>query len=153
MRHRVELIVPIKDRRRRRRVVTLRNVGLVGLVLLVALAAVSLRSEMRGRQPRNFGRVVGGAIPDVRSAPVEIVTEAPSSVVVEEGPLLVQPQPRMSEPDLIVVPEPRPIESVDPAIMGESELVVVGGPHGVSLERKAPTRPVLSGGFGRPRKQ
>lgn len=150
-----DLIVPIKDRRRHRRIVTLRNTAWLSLVLLIAFLAISIRSEMRGLGERSYGRIIEHAIPEVKQKPVEIVEEAPAQIEDQSAPdpLLLPPQQRehwlYGDPAGPVAPTVS--SAIAPAAAGD--VTIVGGPEGISIVRRERSRPVLSGGFGRPREE
>ena len=156
LRRRPDLIVPIRDRRQRKRYLTLKNFGLGMLVLTVLFIIISIRSEMRGRTPGEFGRLLGREMAtDINQKPVEVVREAPLPVddSTHADPLLVEPAARAQwlEGDatttVAVVPVVVPTQTVRSSA---SEVAVVGGPEGVNVVRKeARPKPVLSGGFGR----
>src|ERR1041384_7907759 len=53
-RHRPDLIVPIKDRRQRKRYLTLKNFGWFMLAAVVIFIGITIRSEMRGRSSGDY---------------------------------------------------------------------------------------------------
>lgn len=154
MRHRPDLIVPIRDRRQRKRYLTLRNVRNVLLVCLVAFVAISIRSELRGTGPASYGRLYERELaPPPEPKPVEVVREASPAVPDQTvaDPLLLAPAAReqwlrgdTTNPALGALP--RAEASV---ARGETRVAIVGGPEGVSVVRQERRKPVLSGGFGR----
>ena len=158
LRRHPDLIVPIRDRRQRRRYLTLKNFGIATAVLVVAFIIVSVRSEMRGRFEGDYGRLVQREIPSpVERKPVEVVQEAPAPVAdaTHADPMLIEPAARAQwlEGDptattTTIAPASMPV-TVASVRGGSGELVVVGGPDGVSVVRTERRRPVLSGGFGR----
>jgi hypothetical protein len=154
MSHRPDLIVPIRDRRRRRRIVTLKNFGILMAVLAVAFVAISIRSEMRGLTPHDYGRLFRREVPPpVEPKPMEVVKEAaPVDDQTRADPTLVEPMVRsqwlVDQAATTTTVAPSPVVSAA-AVRGESEVVVVGGTDGVSVMRREKRRPVLSGGFGR----
>ncbi len=136
-----DLIVPIHDRRKRKRYLTLKNAAIATFVCFIAFVAISIRSEMRGRGPVDYGgEKVSLPSPPPEPEPVEVVQEAPSSTFVEEQ--LGEPAP----PSLPPPPPPRPEAGVT---RGDS-VAIVGGPEGVAIVRQERRHPTLSGGFGRP---
>ncbi|HYC89952.1 MAG TPA: hypothetical protein VEO54_12125 [Thermoanaerobaculia bacterium] len=153
-RRRPDLIVPVRDRRQHKRYLTLKNFGWATLAGTVLFAGITIRSEMRGRTPGEFGRLLGRELAtDIVQKPVEVVHEAPPPVddSTHADPLLTEPAARAqwlegdaTATDVAVTPAPEPIRS------SASEVSIVGGPEGVSVVRKeARPKPVLSGGFGR----
>lgn len=154
MRQNPDLIVPIKDRRQRKRYVTLKNFGYVLIAALVVFLGITIRSEMRGTAPANYGRLVERELPRVEQKPTEVVSEAPivDSEQTHADPMLVAPMAReqwlraqSTETTAVAVP-PRAAAAM---ATGETDLVVVGGPEGVKVVQKERRRPTLSGGFGR----
>ena len=156
-RRRPDLIVPIHDRRQRKRYLTLKNFGLFTVVSVAAFAAITIRSEMRGMQPgggygRLFERIVG---PHVEPKPMEVVHEAPPPVddQTHPDPLLVEPAARAQwlQDDSSTATTATTVVPATTADVrgGQAEVAIVGGPTGVSVVRKERPRPVLSGGFGR----
>ena len=148
---RPDLIVPIRDRRQHKRYLTLKNLGIGAAVLAILFIAITLRSEMRGRTPGEFGRLFSREIPAIEQKPVEVVHEAPATVpdATHADPLLTEPAARAhwlegEAATVAAVPAQPPVRS------SASEVAVVGGPEGVTVVRKeARPKPVLSGGFGR----
>jgi hypothetical protein len=155
LRRRPDLIVPIRDRRQRKRYLTLKNFGWSMLALALLFLAITIRSELRGRTPGEFGRLFQREIAtDLEQKPVEVVREAPAPVddATHPDPLLVEPAARAqwlqddtaTTGTLVPPPAPMPVRS------SASEVSIVGGPDGVTVVRKeARPKPVLSGGFGR----
>jgi hypothetical protein len=152
-----DLIVPIRDRRQRKRYLTLKNVRNAMIVVVIVFAAITIRSELRGTSTADYGRLFERGIPTVEQKPVEIVHEAAPPVETQSAdPMLVDAMTR--EQWLTgAVDEPVKIEeigTVDTARWRtegavESGLAIVGGPDGVEVVQKNRRRPVLSGGFGR----
>ena len=151
-RRRPDLIVPIRDRRQRRRYLTLKNFGWTMLVLTVLFIGITIRSEMRGRTPGEFGRLFQREVDQkIEQKPVEVVREAPLPVddSTHADPLLVEPAARAQwlQGDTATTAT---VAAVPPVRSSASEVVIVGGPEGVAVVRKeARPKPVLSGGFGR----
>ncbi|HEX6084269.1 MAG TPA: hypothetical protein VF266_07075 [Thermoanaerobaculia bacterium] len=153
LRRRPDLIVPIRDRRQHKRYLTLKNLGIGAAVATLLFIGITIRSEMRGRTPGEFGQLFSRELPTVEQKPVEVVREAPLPVpdATHADPLLTQPAARAQwlegeTATVAAVPAPQPVTIRSSA----SEVVVVGGPEGVAVVRKeARRKPVLSGGFGR----
>ena len=151
-RHQSHLLVPIHDRRQRRRYLTLKNFGIVTLVLMALFVAISIRSEMRGRTSGEFGRLFQREVAlDVQQKPVEVVREAPAPVpdATHADPLLTEPMARAqwlqdenAAPAMLIptASEVRP---------NGSDVAIVGGSEGVTVVQQERRKPVLSGGFGR----
>jgi hypothetical protein len=156
LRRRPDLIVPIRDRRQHRRYLTLKHFAVFVAVATVLFIIITVRSEMRGRMPGEFGRLFQHEVAaDVEQKPVEVVREAPAvEDATHADPMLIQPAARaqwlQGDPTATTV-APVPPTAPPPVIRSSaSEVAVVGGPDGVSIVRKeARPKPVLSGGFGR----
>jgi hypothetical protein len=158
MRSRPDLIVPIRDRRQRRRVLTLRNVRNVLFAVTVIFVAATLYFEARGSRGGDYGRLYSAELPPrVAHKPAEVVSEATPAVAVQDAtnadPLLVEPMAR--EQWLRAEATPAPITSValtpaTPQVQPqEGDLTISGGPEGIVVARAPRRRVQLSGGFGR----
>jgi hypothetical protein len=155
-RHRPDLIVPIRDRRQRKRYLTLKNAGYAAIAAGVIFVGISIRSEMRGTTPANYGRLVAKEMPHVEQKPLEVVTEAP--IVDQEqthaDPMLIHANAR-GQLLQAQIPTPAPaVVAVPPRVAaamatGETDVVIVGGPEGVKIVQRERRRPTLTGGFGR----
>ena len=144
-----DLIVPIHDRRKRKRYLTLKNVGIAMLVCFVAFVAISIRSEMRGRGPVDYGGHESKLPPPPEPKPVEVIDEAPVSTFVQQQ--LGEPMPPPDPIPVAVEPPPAPANiSINASLTGGDDVAIVGGPEGVAVVQKERRRPALSGGFGRP---
>jgi hypothetical protein len=155
MRSRPDLIVPIRDRRQRKRYFTLKNFAIALGVLIVAFIAITIHSEMRGVGPANYGRLVDRELPPViEQKPLEVVREAPT-VATEQthaDPTLIEPMTReqwLHAQTETATPVDIPARAAAAVVSGETELAIVGGPEGVKVVQKERRRPTLSGGFGR----
>src|SRR5688572_3422600 len=153
-RHRPDLIVPIHDRRQRKRYLTLKNFAIAVVAAGVLFVGISIRSEMRGTGPANYGRLVAREMPQVvEQKPVEVVAEAPTvdQEQTHADPMLVQAAAREQ---WLQAQTTTPVVDVPPraaAAMatGETDVVIVGGPEGVKIVQRERRKPTLSGGFGR----
>lgn len=134
------------ERRQHVRIVTLRNFAWVTLAMLLGFAAISLRSELRGRHMHDYGRLVDHQID-------QTIERKPVAVVEESAP---PPQAQASSEAMVVVPvdappaQPAPVLSsqiVPPAPVRGDRVSVVGGPEGVTIVQHTGHR--LRGGFGR----
>ena len=155
-RRRPDLIVPIHDRRQRKRFLTLRNFLIVTVVCLVAFVVISTRSELRGLRPGEYGGLLRREIPQVEQKPMEVVHEEPPAVgdATHADPMLVQPAARAQwledeSATAEVVPMTSAPVTTASITSGDADVAIVGGPDGVTVARKEKRRPVLSGGFGR----
>jgi hypothetical protein len=155
-RHQPNLLVPIHDRRQHRRYLTLKNFGIVTLVLMALFVAISIRSEMRGRTPGEFGRLFQREVAlDVQQKPVEVVHEAPAPVpdATHADPLLTEPMARAQwlqdqNASAMLIPAATTPVTTDVRPHG-SDVAIVGGSEGVAVVQQERRKPVLSGGFGR----
>lgn len=146
MSRRPDLIVPIRDRRQRKRYLTLRNFGIALAALLIAFILINIRSEMRGATPGDYGRLFGRQVPPVGPKPIEVVREEPPPVAdgTSPDPMLVE---RTAEAQWLE--EQGTTAPVTASVRGQAEVAIVGGAEGVTVVRKEKRRPVLAGGFGR----
>jgi len=171
-RKRTDLIVPIRDRRRGRRILTTRNVLGAAVVAILAFTAITIRSQLR-KPTGDYGRLFGqqvSATPAVATAPASIVMEGPASSVSDQtaaDPMLlsgsardqylgVHPQEPAATPAAApsapgFVPVPAPANPAPQSAAGSPEHVtIVGGADGVKLVRKPADHPVLGGGIFKP---
>jgi len=135
------------ERRRHIRIVTLRNFAWFTMVSLLLFAAISLQSELRGRRMQDHGRLTGR---QVETTPVE----KPVEVIPEATPAQSTPAQTMTIVPAEPQPQPQPLPTtmampVAPPQGGDSRVVIVGGPEGVTIVREPRRRPLLAGGFGR----
>lgn len=137
------------ERRQHIRIVTLRNFAWCTMAFLLVFAAISLRSELRGRHMHDYGRLTPRQViqEKVETQPVEVVNEgAPSAPLASLAPQMVTEQST-------IVPAPSDTPMTAPAAMqprGDARFAIVGGPEGVTIARHDRSRPILRGGFGRP---
>ena len=144
------------ERRKRKRILTLKNAGWAAVVLFVAIVAVSIQSEMRHGVSGGYGRLLGKqvATDSVAKPKFDVVKEAPVADETAADPLLIAPAAR--EQDLGVtngaiqqaatnVTTAQPLD----APRG-GHVAIVGGADGVTIARgTGETRPVLAGGIFR----
>lgn len=153
---RPDLVVPVRDRRQHRRILTLRNFGLALLAFVAIFAGITITANLRKPSSTGYGRLYGprvqplaaverkpevireGQITDAAGAdPTLVAAQARSQILMAEDP--TQPQP-------VIAPQgSAPLIGHD----ATGRLVVVGGPEGVKLVQQQGTKPVLGGGFGR----
>ncbi len=154
LRSKPDLIVPIRDRRQRRRYLTLKNFGYAALAAGVIFVGISIRSEMRGTGPANYGRLVAREIPPVEQKAVEVVTETPTvdQDQTHADPMLLQTaareqwlQAQTTTPVAVDIPQ----RAAASMASGETDVVIVGGPEGVKIVQRERRKPTLTGGFGR----
>ena len=158
---RLELIVPIRDRRQGRRFLTLRNIRNVLLVLAALFVVITIGAKLRGTKASDdFGRLYGRQVQSTTTVPKhpEIIQEGtPIADDNSADPMLLAPQARAqlllsqsNVPQTTTVTAPPAMQSsaVDPGT-NTPHVAIVGGPEGVTLARENRPRPVLSGGFGK----
>ncbi|HET7706994.1 MAG TPA: hypothetical protein VFM36_12985 [Thermoanaerobaculia bacterium] len=152
-------VVPAVERRTHRRIVTLRNFGIATVVILLIVAVLNIRSEMRDTTgDEDFGRLYGREMkkaPPVTPAPI---TERPVVAPVDESasadPFSLESAAReqyLGTPTL--TPEPVTTATMTTTIAptgSEADVRIVGGPEGVGLIQEERKKPQLGGGFGRP---
>ncbi|HET7435810.1 MAG TPA: hypothetical protein VFN10_13960 [Thermoanaerobaculia bacterium] len=159
VRRRPDLIVPIRDRRQHRRLLTFRNIRNAVLVIVAIFAVITIRSEMRDTTSGEFGRLYGdevGKPAEVKR--VEVVAEAPPAPVPDQiaaDPMLTAPAAReqwlhdQPQTTAAVMTPLAPVAPVTQApVQGDSRVAIVGGPEGVSVVQESRHAPLLRGGFG-----
>jgi hypothetical protein len=156
MRQRPDLIVPIRDRRAQRRILTWKHIRWALLAMIILFVGVTVASDLRRTSTGDYGRLFGKQIPgqpEVVTRTVDVVREAPVPDQTAADPLLVAPAAR--EQYLGVTdsaPQPAVSEAnVTPPLQGHAA-TIIGGPEGVTIVHgEAPRKPVLSGGIFRQR--
>jgi hypothetical protein len=153
-----ELIVPIRDRRQHRRILTLRNFWKAMLVMIVIFAGITIEANLRKSKTSEYGRLYGKRVeqtPAVARKP-DIVQEGQINDANAADPTLVVAQARAQiltgEADNPLTSTATPPAPAPGAMIGHDNagrLVVVGGPEGVKLVQQNNAKPVLGGGFGR----
>lgn len=156
---RPDLIVPIRDRRARKRILTLKNFAIFVAVLVLLFAIITIRSEMRGSTIGDYGRLFQKeAAVEIEQKPVEVVHEAPQPVddSTHPDPMLTEPAARAQwlQDETAATTAAATAVPITPAqaarvTSGSAEVAIVGGNTGVAVVRKERKKPVLSGGFGR----
>ena len=152
-------VVPAVERRSRRRIMTLRNFGIAAVVVVLIIAGLNIRSEMRDTTgDEDFGRLYGREIkkaPAVTPVPVTERVVAPVDESPSADPFSLDAAAReqyLGTPSL--TPEPvittNPVVPVIPQGESETRVRIVGGPEGVELVKEERHRPQLGGGFGQP---
>jgi hypothetical protein len=156
------LIVPIRDRRQRRRILTIRNCAISMLSMAVLVAAISTYNAARRAPAGEYGRLFGSDAPATNSAISRNVDVIQEGTVYDErtaDPMLVAPaareQPPPANTNAPVAPPPRPAPVASPSAIGNVSghgTTIVGDGSGVAVVRPSTTtstatRPVLSGGI------
>jgi hypothetical protein len=161
-----EVIVPIRDRRQRRRILTLKNFRNAAVVLIALFAVVTIYAKFRTpKTADDYGRLYKGQIktPDVTPKQPEIVQEAgPIADADGADPTLLSAAARAQYlgTDSNVPAQtttattasaltPAPAETVS-TVQKDERVTIVDGTDGVSIAKEKRERPVLGGGFGKP---
>jgi hypothetical protein len=153
-----ELIVPIRDRRQRRRFLTVKNLRNALLVILAIFAGITIEANLRKPATSDYGRLYGQKMQPTSSMPKkpEIVQEGQINDANSADPTLVTAQARAQiltgESDVPQTQTTAPAPPPPGTLVGHDNtgrLVLVGGPEGVTLVQQKDTRPVLGGGFGK----
>ena len=153
-----ELIVPIRDRRRGKRILTLKNARNVTLVALALVAGLMVYSEVRGPKThddygRLFNEQVSTPAPEVQRAP-QVVTEGQIPDQDHADPMLLSSAAREQylgvEPNTAsLVQTTTPVEAVDgPKPSIGDHVAVVGDANGVAVvQTSTEQRGTLGGGI------
>ena len=91
------LIVPIRDRRQRRRVLTIKNVAMTMLGIAVVIAAISIYSGARRSPAAEYGRLSGTEIASPNqdlAHKVDVVQEGSVADQAAADPMLIAPAGR-----------------------------------------------------------
>jgi hypothetical protein len=143
MRHSPELIVPIRDRRSRHRILTLKNFAKVVIALGIFFAGLTIQSDFRHpNSSAEYGRLLDKQVSshDVIEAKKDQIITAPIEDQTAADPLLVAAQAREQW-----------LHQETPAPVAQTDSSSVSGPSGIVIVRgKIDQRhPVLSGGIFR----
>jgi hypothetical protein len=157
------LIVPIRDRRQRRRILTIRNCAISMLSAAVIFAAISIYNEARHAPAGEYGRLFGSQVPATNTAisrNVDVIQEGPVDDQRAADPMLVAPAAReqllLANTNVPVAPiaAPKPPPVASPSAIGNvggHGTTIVGDGNGVAVVKPTTTstapRPVLSGGI------
>jgi hypothetical protein len=141
----------IPERRRHRRIFTIRNFVRLLLLGVVFLAGLSVEVTMRDHSG-DYGRLVNKEIPqnkDIQPRPQPVV-EAPPKPVADQSaadPLLLDSAAREQEflSTASITPQPPSVTTVGTG----NAVSVQGDPSGITIVRSkdVPKRPVLAGGI------
>ncbi|HLJ73410.1 MAG TPA: hypothetical protein VKU62_02410 [Thermoanaerobaculia bacterium] len=94
---RPDLIVPIRDRRQHRRILTLKNFGRAFIVLAVMFIGLTVYSTRSAKTANDYGRLFGKQVSSqttIATPKYEVVKEAPVNDQTAADPLLVDAQRR-----------------------------------------------------------
>jgi hypothetical protein len=152
MRRRPDLIIPIRDRRQRRRILTLKNFRWVLLAFIFFFLGVTIQSDLRhsetnGDYGRIFGKQVSSQVVITPKNP-DVVTETTIQDQTGADPLLLSAAARGQYLGVNVDPAlSRIAPAGEPAPHSEN---VVSGPNGVTIVRgQTEHQQTLSGGIFR----
>jgi hypothetical protein len=162
---RSELVVPIRDRRQHRRILTLKNFRNAIFVIIAIFAGITIVANVRKpkKTTDDYGRLYAPRVQSTSgvSKKPEIIQEGQINDATAADPTLIRAQARAqiltgesdpSEQPLVPTPAQAQPAAAPAGLVGHDaagRLVVVGGPEGVTLVQKPGTKPVLGGGFGR----
>ena len=156
------LIVPIRDRRQHRRILTIRNCAVSMLAVAVVFAAISIANEMRRGPAGDYGRLFGSQVapPNAGVArKVDVIKEAPVTDQNGADPMLVAPAAReqvlMANTNApatvatVTTIAPEPVKPAPPANAHGTS--IVGDGAGITIVKAPATstapHPVLAGGI------
>ncbi len=155
------LIVPVRDRRQHRRILTLKHFRNALFVIIAIFAVITIAANLRKSNKSDYGRLYAPRVESTTAVPKqpEVVEEGQITDATAADPTLVSAQARSQiltgEGDPT---QPQPVVATQTAaanapLIGHDaagRLVVVGGPEGVTLVQQPGRKPELGGGFGRP---
>jgi hypothetical protein len=162
------LIVPIRDRRQHRRILTIKNCAISMLSLAVIFASISIYNEARRTPAGEYGRLFGSQVPPANetiSRKVDVIKEGPVDDQRAADPMLVAPAAReqlllanTNAPAPVPVTVTTPVPVTTAAAIGNVSghgTMIVGDGNGVAVVHTSTAtstapRPVLSGGIFKP---
>ncbi len=159
-----KLIVPVRDRRSRKRIVTLKNFGWVVAALVVTFVGLTVWSSTRHNGSEGYGRLFGKQVARQNEIPqpkFDVIKEAPVADQTAPDPYLVEPAARAQylgveqasatagvQPIAIDQPVATSTQSLDAPRGGGKSVTIVGGSNGVAIVKRADgQKPTLSGGI------
>src|SRR4051794_32634529 len=142
------LIVPIRDRRQRRRILTIKNCAITMLSFAVIFASISIYNEARRAPAGEYGRLFRSQVPSTNTAisrKVDVIEEGPVDDQRAADPMLVAPAAR--EQLLLAntnvpapTPAPRPVATPPaPANVSGHGTTIVGDGNGVAVVHASTT--------------
>src|SRR3954471_1072140 len=152
------LIVPIRDRRQRRRILTIKNCAISMLSIAVIFASISVYNEARRAPAGEYGRLFRSQVPATNTAisrKVDVIEEGPVDDQRAADPMLVAPAAReqllIANSNVPVAPKPPVATPPAPANVSGHGTTIVGDGDGVAVVHASTTataaKPVLSGGI------
>lgn len=154
MTRRPDLIVPIRDRRAHKRILTLKTARRAAIAVIIFLAGLTINSNLQRRPAGEYGRLYDKRMPAVPATmapqPMPVVQEAPPAVSAPD-PMLATPVATDAKAETKAA-APAPVAAS--VVTGTSDgkgVAIVGGPEGVTIVRggSQSARPRLSGGVFR----
>jgi hypothetical protein len=151
-----DLIVPIRDRRQSRRILTLRNFRKALLGVAVLFLVLTIQFDLRHSNSDHYGRLFGSQVSSqttIAAKKFDVVREAPVPDQTAVDPLLLSAAVR--EQYLGVDAPLQPVTTTgavtaQPLDAPHGDVAIVSGPNGVTIVKgEAPKRPTLSGGVFR----
>ena len=151
------MVVPVRDRRQHRRILTLKNFWKFVLVILAIFAGITIEANLRHPKTTDYGRLYRNRVQQTStvSRKQEIVQEGQINDATAADPTLVGAQARAQiltgEADKPLTQTAPPAPTLPPTAVQDSagRYVISGGPEGVTLVQKNNAKPVLGGGFGK----
>lgn len=155
------LIVPIRDRRQHRRILTIRNCAISMLSVATVFAAISIYNERYHGTAEEYGRLFGKQVTvpnDGIARKTDVIKEGPVSDQRAPDPMLVAPAAReqiLMANTNVAATSATPVIVAPPApaigdVRGHGT-TIVGDGNGVTIVKPPSTstapRPVLSGGI------
>src|ERR1043165_352151 len=117
------------ERRKHRRIITLKNCAAFIVIALSALAALNIASEMRAPKSNVYGRVEPVLRVETKTPDVAVIPEAPASVPMQELTLATDPTPAP-----LVSQAPPPSNPATEQLSNPStKIAIVGDSDGVSI--------------------
>src|SRR5947209_1249274 len=113
------LIVPIRDRRQRRRILTIRNCAISMLSVAVIVATISTYNAARRAPAGEYGRLFGSQVPATNTAitrKVDVIEEGPADDRAAD-PMLVAPAAR-EQTNVAIPAAPTPVTPAPPSAIG-----------------------------------
>ena len=154
------LIVPVRDRRQRRRILTIKNCAMTMLGIAVVFASISIYSEARRGKAGDYGRLFGSqvGVPNREvSRNLEVVREGSVADQSAPDPMLVAPAAReqllMARSNVDPAPSSETTAAPIVAVTANAkvhETTIVGDGNGIVVAKPASSttaHPVLSGGI------
>lgn len=149
------LIVPVRDRRQRRRILTIKNCAISMLSIAVVIASISIYNGAHRGPGGAYGRLFGSQVAAPKGSldrNVDVISEGPVADQVAADPMLVAPAAReqlLMANSNAPATTPAPLATSSPRVVGGT--TIVGDNTGVAIVHppatsSAPPK-VLAGGI------